>query len=251
MMAGSLRRGGMITKNAVLMTIVAPRPMFVRATVSEGDLDKIRTGLAATVRPAAYPDLKLAGSVSRIDGIPTASDAFDAQIDVKLDAGDQRATAVVPGMTCTAKLIPYADRRALVVPAKAVFEEELDEDSHGYADAAIGSRAAAELQRHASARSAKPARTGFRSTYRIAVSRCSSPWTGNDLSCAPPHEQQERPRPAVYSGGFAALCHEAYKRSTLLAAAPYDRVSTPARPSRCPKPVALARRQAITGHRPS
>jgi multidrug resistance efflux pump len=129
MMAGSLRRGGMITKNAVLMTIVAPRPMFVRATVSEGDLDKIRTGLAATVRPAAYPDLKLAGSVSRIDGIPTASDAFDAQIDVKLDAGDQRATAVVPGMTCTAKLIPYADRRALVVPAKAVFEEELDEDS--------------------------------------------------------------------------------------------------------------------------
>jgi multidrug efflux pump subunit AcrA (membrane-fusion protein) len=32
-------------------------------------------------------------------------------------------------MSCTVKLVPYADRRALVVPAKAVFEEELEEDS--------------------------------------------------------------------------------------------------------------------------
>jgi multidrug resistance efflux pump len=129
MMAASLRRGGMIAKNAVLMTIVAPRPMFIRAAVSEGDLDKIRAGLAATVRPAAYPDLKLAGSVTRLESIPTAPDAFDAQIDVKLDASDNRAAAIVPGMSCTVKLVPYADRRALVVPAKAVFEDELDEDS--------------------------------------------------------------------------------------------------------------------------
>ncbi len=128
-MAGSLRRGGLVSKNTVLMTIVAPRPMFVRATVSEGDLDKIRAGLAATVRPSAYPELKLAGSVTRVEGIPTAPDAFDAQIDVKLDAGDKRAASVVPGMSCTVKLVPYADRRALVLPAKAVFEEDLDEDS--------------------------------------------------------------------------------------------------------------------------
>jgi len=39
--------------------------------------------------------------------------------------------------------------------------------SHGYADAAIGSRAAAELQRHGSARPAKPARTGFRSSIAL------------------------------------------------------------------------------------
>jgi hypothetical protein len=32
-------------------------------------------------------------------------------------------------MACTVKLVPYADRRALVVPAKVVFEEEMDEDS--------------------------------------------------------------------------------------------------------------------------
>jgi multidrug resistance efflux pump len=127
--AENLRRGGSISKNAVVMTIVAPRPMFVRAAVGEGDLDKIRAGLAATVRPSAYPDLKLPGSVTRVEGIPSTPESFDAQIDVKLDGSDKRAASIVPGMACTVKLIPYADRRALVVPAKAVFEEEMDEDS--------------------------------------------------------------------------------------------------------------------------
>jgi len=32
-------------------------------------------------------------------------------------------------MACTVKLVPYSDRRALVAPAKAVFEDEWDEDS--------------------------------------------------------------------------------------------------------------------------
>ncbi len=127
--AASLRRGGSIQKNTVLMTIVAPRPMFVRASISESDLGKIRQGLAATVRPTAYPDWKLAGSIVRVDSIPTAPEAFGVQIDVKFDTGDPRAASLVPGMACTVKLVPYADRRALVVPAKAVFEDEWDEDS--------------------------------------------------------------------------------------------------------------------------
>jgi len=127
--AENLRRGGSINKNTVIMTIVAPRPMYVRAAVAEGDLDKIRPGLSATVRPAAYPDLKLPGTVARVDGVPSAPESFDAKIDVKLDVGDKRAASLVPGMSCTAKLLPYVDKRALVVPAKAVFEDDLDEDS--------------------------------------------------------------------------------------------------------------------------
>lgn len=127
--AASLRRGGSITKNAVLMTIVAPRPIFVRATIGEADLGKIRQGLAATIRPAAYPDMKFSGSIARLDGIPAAPEIFEAQIDVKLDSGDARAASIVPGMACTVKLVPYSDRRALVAPAKAVFEDSWDEDS--------------------------------------------------------------------------------------------------------------------------
>jgi hypothetical protein len=73
--------------------------------------------------------LKLAGAVTRVEGIPSAPESFDAQIDVRFDGSEKRAAAIVPGMACTVKLVPYADRRALVVPAKAVFEEEMDEDS--------------------------------------------------------------------------------------------------------------------------
>jgi macrolide-specific efflux system membrane fusion protein len=127
--AESLRRGGSINKNAVVMTIVAVRPMFVRASVAEADLEKIRPGLGAAVRPTAYPDLKLPGTVARVDSVPSASDSFDARIDVKLDASDKRIASLVPGMSCTAKLLAYVDKRALVLPAKAVFEDELDEDS--------------------------------------------------------------------------------------------------------------------------
>jgi len=124
-----LRRGSTISKNAVVMTIVAKQAMFVRATLAEGDLDKIRPGLSAAVRPTACPELKLPGTVVRVDAVPSAPDSFDARIDVKLDSSDRRAASLVPGMSCTAKLLPYVDKRALVVPAKAVFEEDLDEDS--------------------------------------------------------------------------------------------------------------------------
>ncbi len=129
--ADSLRRGGSLAKNSVVMTIVVPRPMFVRAAVAEADLDKIRAGLTASARPSAYPDLRLPGSVTRVESTPSAPDSFDAQISVRLDGGDKRVASLVPGMSCTVKLIAYLDRRALVLPAKAVFEDEVDED-HRY-----------------------------------------------------------------------------------------------------------------------
>jgi HlyD family secretion protein len=128
--ADSLRRGGAIGKNTVIMTIVAPRPLFVRATVSEADLDKTRSGMKGIVRPTAYPELRLDATLSRVDPIPTASESFDARIDVNLGGGDKRTEAIVPGMACTAKFMTYVDRKAIVLPAKSVFDEDLDEDRH-------------------------------------------------------------------------------------------------------------------------
>jgi len=126
--AETLRRGGSIGKNTVVMTIVALRPMSIRAAVSESDLEKIHPGLKGTARPAAYPDLRLDATLARVDAIPSASDSFDAKIDVSLDGGDKRTASLVPGMACTVKMVSYLDKRALVAPAKAVFREDLDED---------------------------------------------------------------------------------------------------------------------------
>ena len=126
----SLRRGGPIAKNSVIMTIVSLRPMDVRASVSESDLDKLRPGLKGTARPTAYPELRLDASVARVDSIPSSSDSFDVRIEVNLDGSDKRTASLVPGMACTVKFIPYLDKRALVVPTKAVFDEELNDERH-------------------------------------------------------------------------------------------------------------------------
>jgi len=126
--AESLRRGGSISKNAVVMTVVALRPMTIRAAVGESDLEKIQPGLKGTARPTAYPDLRLDARLAHVDAVPSASESFDARIEVGLDGGDKRTASLVPGMACTVKFVPYLDRQALVVPAKAVFREDLDED---------------------------------------------------------------------------------------------------------------------------
>jgi multidrug efflux pump subunit AcrA (membrane-fusion protein) len=126
--AENLRRGGSIGKNTVVMTVVALRPMSIRATVSESDLEKIQPGLKGVARPTAYPDLRLDARLARVDAVPSGTEGFDARIDVSLDGSDKRTASLVPGMACTVKMVPYLDRRALVVPAKAVFREDLDED---------------------------------------------------------------------------------------------------------------------------
>ncbi len=124
-LAESLRRGGNVMKNAVMMTVVEPRPLVVRCTVGEADLAKVRPGMKATVRPAVLPETRLEARVARVDSIPAAADNFEVRLEVKLD---EKAAAVVPGMACTVKLVPYLEKDALVVPARALFADELDDE---------------------------------------------------------------------------------------------------------------------------
>jgi multidrug efflux pump subunit AcrA (membrane-fusion protein) len=124
-LADNLRRGGTVPKNTVVMTVVEPRPLWIRSSVSEADLEKVRPGMKATVRATALPDVLLAATVARVDAVPAGADSFEARLDVKLD---EKARALAPGMTCSVKLVPFLDKAALVAPAKAVFTDELDEE---------------------------------------------------------------------------------------------------------------------------
>ena len=51
------------------------------------------------------------------------SNGFDCQLTV---AGDGLTSAIVPGMNCELKMIPYKKADALTVPPKAVFTDEFD-----------------------------------------------------------------------------------------------------------------------------
>jgi HlyD family secretion protein len=127
MVASQLHRGGVLMGEQVFMTIVQPRPMFIRATVEERELRDVRSRLAGKVTPTSFPDLKLAGKIEEISPIPISAGSFEAKITV--DEGKE-PKELVPGMACTAKFFPVSKPEALVVSSTSIFTDELDEDSH-------------------------------------------------------------------------------------------------------------------------
>jgi multidrug efflux pump subunit AcrA (membrane-fusion protein) len=125
MAATRLQHGGMLSADDVFMTIVKPRPIFVRASVDEKDLRLVRVGMAGKATPVMDPDLKLGVKVAEVSSIPLASGNFEARL--ALDTGKDDA-GIVPGMSCSIKLASYAKADALTVPTSAVFSEDNDED---------------------------------------------------------------------------------------------------------------------------
>jgi len=126
-LAENLRRDGNLSPKVVFMTLVEPRPMFVRAAVAEKDLQYVRAGLKGIAVPTGYPRIRLPARVDKLDPVPASSGSFGSQITVELD---RKAKALTPGMTCKVKFIPYRKKRALTVPPKAVITDEWDDQKH-------------------------------------------------------------------------------------------------------------------------
>jgi multidrug efflux pump subunit AcrA (membrane-fusion protein) len=123
-LADALRHQGAIVPNQIIMTVVAPRPMFVQSAVAEEHLHRLRPGLKGIVTPTGYPDLKLPAEVADVADVPTAPGSFDARFSLQFP---RKARFLMPGMTCKVKLIPYLGKDAIAVPLKAVFCDELDD----------------------------------------------------------------------------------------------------------------------------
>jgi HlyD family secretion protein len=123
----SLRRNGSIMPNQVVMTIVKPRPMFIRTTVSEDQLHWLRPGLKGLATPVSYPKLKLPATIDDISDIPTGPGSFDSRLNVELG---RKAKFLMPGMSCKVKLVAYMKKDSLTVPPKVVNIDELDEQKH-------------------------------------------------------------------------------------------------------------------------
>jgi len=121
--AEKLRRGGRLSNNDVFLTIVDARPLAVRVAVPEKQVQHVTAGLKGVAYPAAFPDLRLTAIVQRVSGVPLPSGGFDTSITVALD---EQAAAIMPGMTCEVKLVPFRKEDALAVPAAAVGSDETD-----------------------------------------------------------------------------------------------------------------------------
>jgi multidrug resistance efflux pump len=101
-MASMFKAGGSLKSNSTFMTVVDLRPLHIETSVSEKDLRHATKGTKVKVEATAFPDLTLEGTLVEIAAIPTGSGTFAAKI--KIDLPDE-ADAIVPGMSCTAKIV--------------------------------------------------------------------------------------------------------------------------------------------------
>jgi multidrug efflux pump subunit AcrA (membrane-fusion protein) len=122
-MQQKLRPGGQVAPHEVLLTIVEPGNLLVRASVPEKDYAQVKVGAAGQLVPKSEPDRKLDVKVREVSAAPVAEGQFAATLDL---AGD--AASLTPGMTGQVKVTSYYKPDALLVPAKSVFTDDLDEE---------------------------------------------------------------------------------------------------------------------------
>ncbi|MCA9186590.1 MAG: HlyD family efflux transporter periplasmic adaptor subunit [Planctomycetales bacterium] len=92
----ALGPGGSLKANQVVLTVVAPGRLAVRATVAEDHLRHVVPGHAVKLTPVAFPDRELKGRIKSLSPIPIAEGKFDAVLRV-LDLAEP---AIVAGMKC-------------------------------------------------------------------------------------------------------------------------------------------------------
>jgi multidrug efflux pump subunit AcrA (membrane-fusion protein) len=124
-----LRPFAALTANTPVMTVVEPRPLFVRVDLAEKDLHLVRADIAGQALPTAFPDLKIPLNVTSVSAVPVTGGTFDLQASVELG---EAAAAVMPGMTCQVKLTSYRNEAALTVPSASVFTDETDGRRYAY-----------------------------------------------------------------------------------------------------------------------
>jgi multidrug efflux pump subunit AcrA (membrane-fusion protein) len=128
MVAGKMQPGGMLSPDDVFMTIVSPRAETIRASVDEKDLHLLQAGIKGKAVPTAFPDLKLAVKLVEVGSVPRPGGGFETVI--QLDGSAKDADKLMPGMSCTIKIVAYQKDDALTVPAAGIFTDENDDDVH-------------------------------------------------------------------------------------------------------------------------
>ena len=116
-------QGGVVKPRMILMTLVRPRPLSVRATLSEKSLRHVPMRSKARVAPTAAPDRRLDATVDEISNVPVAPGKFAVRLAV---APAKSEGWVRAGMSCTVKVKPARPTQAPAVPSKAVFTDPAD-----------------------------------------------------------------------------------------------------------------------------
>ena len=136
---GALAVGNPIRAHQVLLCVVDPQAVRLRATVEESQLRQLRQGMRGTFRPTLDPKQSLPATMGVISPVPIATGRFDAEMDANIPAGGKGLSVpLMPGMAGQARFVVYTNPKAIVVPASAVKTDDeeqsyvmlLDADGH-------------------------------------------------------------------------------------------------------------------------
>lgn len=126
---GSVLAGsGAANPGDVLLTVVNPSRVVVRAEVEEKDLPRLRAGLTGRLSSPVDPDRKRPARLARVSPTPLDDGKFEVRIEPEGDGRD----GLTPGTTYTARFVTAQRDNAVTVPASAVFEDDADESKYVY-----------------------------------------------------------------------------------------------------------------------
>lgn len=119
MVGKKLVPGGKLMPNEIVMTIVNPERIRLRAIVSEADLGNYTAGMKGEASPVSSPNNKLAVRLDDISLVPMPGGGFDATLTVTRD----KSVTVLPGMNCKVAFTGVEKKVAVALPKGAVFSD--------------------------------------------------------------------------------------------------------------------------------
>jgi multidrug efflux pump subunit AcrA (membrane-fusion protein) len=117
---------GQVTPRDVVLTLLSPKKIVIRAEAEEKELPGLKAALKGKLTPTAFPTKKIACEVSRVAAAP-----LDGKFEVAIKI-DGKADGLMPGMTGSCRFVIANKKDTLSVPAYCVFEDPDDDSHHVY-----------------------------------------------------------------------------------------------------------------------
>lgn len=121
-----LRIGDRVFATQGVVTIPEVNRMLVEASVSEAEVHRVKAGQAAEVRVEAFPNLVLAGKVTRVGTLAAASPTRpfdDKRFDLVIEL-DPNNAELRPEMSIRADVLVGTRSNVLMVPVTAIFNDQ-------------------------------------------------------------------------------------------------------------------------------
>ena len=118
-----LRPFGAVAANDVFMTIVDSQGLTLAANIPEAESGKVQVGTTGRATPTAFPKSRANVELREFAAHPVSDGSFEAKFSVVIT----EKSKLVAGMNASIKLIPYSNAKAVLIPSKSVFTDEVDD----------------------------------------------------------------------------------------------------------------------------